>query len=346
MAPELIAVVLVAVLALVVVGLVVRGRRGREPSRAERIAPVPVAPARQKVAPPAGPRAAAPAELPVARGLGDRIRSLFRTGTGEDTWQALEDALVRADVGPKAAAAIVARVREAYRPPADPADVVAAEIARMFEGDPSWSAPDGRPGVVLVVGVNGTGKTTTIGKLARSLTAAGRSVALAASDTFRAAAGEQLDTWAKRAGALLVAQGRGADPAAVAFDAYQAAKARGSDVLIVDTAGRLHTKNPLMEELRKLRRVLEKAAGRPVDEVLLVLDATTGQNGIAQARAFTDAVDVSGVVLTKLDGTARGGIVVAVRDQLGVPVKLVGTGEGPDDLAPFDAHAFARRLVA
>src|SRR5206468_2874309 len=165
------------------------------------------------------------------------------------------------------------------------------------------------------------------------------------SDTFRAAAGEQLDTWAVRAGAHLVSQERGADPGAVAFDAVQAAKARGSDVLIVDTAGRLHTRQPLMEELAKVKRVLAKAAGR-VDEVLLVLDATTGQNGIAQARAFTEAVGVTGVVLAKMDGTARGGIVLAVREELGVPVKLVGTGERPEDLVRFDPERFARRLVA
>jgi fused signal recognition particle receptor len=197
----------------------------------------------------------------------------------------------------------------------------------------------------MVVGVNGTGKTTTIGKLAALLKKEGRSVSLAASDTFRAAAGEQLETWAERAGAHLVGQERGADPGAVAFDAYQAAKARGSDVLIVDTAGRLHTRQPLMEELKKVKRVLEKAAGK-VDEVLLVLDATTGQNGIAQARVFTDAVSVTGVVLAKMDGTARGGIVLAVREELGIPVKLVGTGEKLGDLAPFDPKAFARGLVA
>ena len=336
---ELIVFVLVALMAVGVAVFVVRGRRAKPSPAPERSG------ARRAAAPPSTVPAAPP-EIPVTRGLGDRIRALFGAGAGEDAWRALEDALIRADVGAGAAAAIVARVRESYRPPADPAEVVAQEIARTFDGDPPWSPPEGGPGVVIVVGVNGTGKTTTIGKLAKALVRSGRTVALAASDTFRAAAGEQLDTWAQRAGAQLVAQGRGADPGAVAFDAYQAAKARGTDVLIVDTAGRLHTKDPLMEELKKLKRVLEKAAGRPVDEVLLVLDATTGQNGIAQARAFTDAVDVTGVVLTKLDGTARGGIVVAVRDQLGVPVKLVGTGEGPDDLAPFDAPSFARRLVA
>lgn len=284
--------------------------------------------------------------LPTSEGLATRIRSLFRGGeASEQAWRGLEEALIRADVGPTAAGALVRRVRASYRPPADPAMVVANEVAAMFEDDPRWTPPVGSPGIVMVVGVNGTGKTTTIGKLAHRLSAEGCSVSLAASDTFRAAAGEQLQTWAVRARAHVVAQARGADPGAVAFDAVKAAQARGSDVLIVDTAGRLHTRQPLMEELRKVKRVLEKAGGR-VDEVLLVLDATTGQNGIAQARAFTDAVDVTGLVLAKMDGTARGGIVLAVRQELGVPVKLVGTGEKPDDLVPFDPREFARRLVA
>jgi len=279
-------------------------------------------------------------------GLGERIRALFRGGEAtQETWKSLEDALVRADVGPRAAAEVVERVRASFRPPADPAEVVAQEIARAFAADPPWSAPAGSPGLVLVVGVNGTGKTTTIGKLAYLLAREGRSVSLAASDTFRAAAGEQLEMWASRAGAHLVAQARGADPGAVAFDAVQAARARGNDVLIVDTAGRLHTREPLMQELAKVSRVLEKAAGHPPDEVLLVLDATTGQNGIAQARAFIEAVGVTGLVLSKMDGTARGGIVLAVREVLGVPVKLVGTGEGLADLVPFDPLRFARGLI-
>jgi fused signal recognition particle receptor len=289
--------------------------------------------------------APSPATKPEPSGLGQRIRALFGGQTTEETWLGLEEALIRADVGPKASSAIVARVRESFVASKDPADVVAEEITRIFDGDPAWASPSGSPGIVMVVGVNGTGKTTTIGKLAALLAREGRSVSLAASDTFRAAAGEQLETWAERAGAHVVGQARGADPGAVAFDAYQAAKARGSEVLIVDTAGRLHTRQPLMEELKKVKRVLEKAAGR-VDEVLLVLDATTGQNGIAQARVFTEAVAVTGVVLAKMDGTARGGIVLAVREELGVPVKLVGTGEKLGDLAPFDARAFARRLVA
>ncbi len=313
---------------------------------------------RRRVGPPAasssqaGP-AAAPPRVPVAdrahplraAGLADRVRSLFLGGTAdEDTWRGLEEALIRADVGAKASKSLVQRVREAYRPGADPVELLIQEVTRIFEKDEPWSPPGGRPGVVMVVGVNGSGKTTTIGKLAHALRQQGRSVSVANSDTFRAAAGEQLQSWAARAGAHLVAQPRGADPGAVAFDAFSAARARGSDVLIVDTAGRLHTRQPLMEELRKVRRVLEKAGG-PVEEVLLVLDATTGQNGIAQARAFTEAVEVSGIVLTKLDGTARGGIVLAVREDLGVPVKLIGTGEAIGDLARFDPEAFARRLV-
>jgi fused signal recognition particle receptor len=321
---------------LIIVGAVVLARRDR---RVDGVVRTPRAGPMTRP-----PEEVAPSYVPPSTGLADRVRSLFRGETSADTWQQLEEALIRADVGPKAATDIVGRVREAYRPPADPAEVVIEEIARTFAGDESWVAPSGGPGIVMVVGVNGTGKTTTIGKIAHALAREGRSVSLAASDTFRAAAGEQLETWASRSGAHLVAQSRGADPGAVAFDAVQAARARGSDVLIVDTAGRLHTREPLMEELRKVKRVLEKAAGR-VDDVLLVLDATTGQNGIAQARAFTDAVGVNGVVLAKMDGTAKGGIVLAVREELGVPVKLVGTGERAEDLARFDPEEFARRLV-
>ena len=283
-------------------------------------------------------------------GLGARIRSLFSGGkASQETWAGLEEALVRADVGPTAAAAVVSRVREHYRPPMDPAEVVTDEVAGLFADDQAWEAPagpDGKPGIVMIVGVNGTGKTTTIGKIAARLRSEDRTVGMAASDTFRAAAGEQLGVWAERTGATLVAQERGADPGAVAFDAVKAAESRGLDVLFVDTAGRLHTRTPLMEELKKVRRVLEKAAGRPPDQVLLILDATTGQNGIQQARSFTEAVDVTGVVLTKLDGTARGGIVLAVREELGIPVVLVGTGEGIGDLAPFDAQSFARGLIS
>jgi fused signal recognition particle receptor len=194
------------------------------------------------------------------------------------------------------------------------------------------------------VGVNGSGKTTTIGKLAKMLAAQGQRVAFAASDTFRAAAGEQLDVWAERSGARLIAGERGADPGSVAFDAAKSAASKGEDVLIVDTAGRLQTRAPLMDELAKVKRVLEKAAG-DVEEVLLVLDATTGQNGISQASAFTEAAGVTGVALTKMDGTAKGGIVLAIREELGVPVKFIGTGEGEGDLQVFDPRAFAEGLV-
>jgi fused signal recognition particle receptor len=200
-----------------------------------------------------------------------------------------------------------------------------------------------RPAVVLVVGVNGTGKTTTCGKLARVLVADGRSVVLGAADTFRAAAADQLETWGSRVGAHTVRGPEGGDPAAVAFDAVAKGKELKADTVLVDTAGRLHTKTGLMDELGKVKRVVEKHG--PIDETLLVLDATTGQNGVVQARVFTEAVQVTGVVLTKLDGTAKGGIVVAVQRELGIPVKLIGLGEGPDDLAPFEAEAFADALL-
>jgi fused signal recognition particle receptor len=276
-------------------------------------------------------------------GLGARVRSVFGTDQ-PDVWRELEDALIKADVGPKAAADLVSRVRAGYRQGDDPVALLHREILAVLGPDrPLDLGADGLD-VVLVVGVNGAGKTTTIGKLAAALAADGKRVSLAASDTFRAAAGEQLEVWASRSGAHLVAQDRGADPGAVAFDAVRAATARGADVLIVDTAGRLHTKQPLMDELGKVKRVIEKA-GATVDETLLVLDAQTGQNGIAQARAFTEAVPLTGVVLTKTDGSAKGGIVLAVREELELPIRFVGVGEGPEDLRPFDAGAFADRLL-
>jgi len=276
--------------------------------------------------------------------LASRIRGLFGSEAA-DPWAELEGLLVKADVGPGTASKIVGDVRERYREGADPSALVGEEIERILGEDRALALPVEGLGIVMIVGVNGSGKTTTIGKLAARFAEQGKKVSLAGSDTFRAAASEQLEVWAKRAGAHLVTQERGADPGSVAFDAVKAAEARGSTVLIVDTAGRLHTKEPLMEELKKVRRVIEKAAGRSPDETLLVLDATTGQNGIAQARSFTEAVELTGVALTKLDGTAKGGVVVAVRDQLGVPVKLVGTGEGAGDLESFDRAAFTRRLL-
>ena len=278
-------------------------------------------------------------------GLGARVRSLFQGGARDDVWRQLEDVLIKADVGPRGASDLVERVKADFSSGADPAVLLRDEIVTVLGPDVPLRLPNGRPGVVLVVGVNGTGKTTTIGKLAKRLAGEGKQVSIAAADTFRAAAEEQLGVWATRAGAHLISQDRGADPGAVAFDAVRSATARGADVLIVDTAGRLHTKTPLMDELGKVKRVIEKA-GAAVDETLLVLDAQTGQNGIAQARAFTDAVEVTGVVLTKTDGSAKGGIVLAVREELGVPVRFVGVGEGADDLRPFEAAAFAHRMLS
>ncbi|MGZ4309775.1 MAG: signal recognition particle-docking protein FtsY, partial [Gaiellaceae bacterium] len=218
------------------------------------------------------------------------------------------------------------------------------EIARML-GEPGRLELRARPSVLLVVGVNGTGKTTTIGKLAAKLAEHGHSIVVAAADTFRAAAEEQLEIWAERAGADFVGSERGGDPAAVAYDAIGAAESRGRDVVVVDTAGRLHTQANLMEELAKVRRVIAGRLEGAPHETLLVIDATTGQNGLQQARLFGQAVDVTGVVLTKLDGSAKGGIAVAIAHELGLPVKLIGIGEGLDDLRPFDASDFARALA-
>ena len=330
---------IVAVLAVVGVFALVASRRRsrpRAPEPLERGTPTTLAEPNRPVA------ARAPDEQRV--GLAGRIRSVFGAGVA-DPWSELEGLLVGADVGPVTSARIVGDVRERFGGGDDPSALVAQEIRTILGEPASINLPQGRLGVVLVVGVNGSGKTTTIGKLAARLADQGKRVSIAGSDTFRAAASEQLEVWAERAGAHLVRQARGADPGSVAFDAVRAAQARGSDVLIVDTAGRLHTKQPLMEELKKVRRVIEKAVGRPPDETLLVLDATTGQNGISQARAFTEAVNVTGVALTKFDGTAKGGVVLAVRDQLGVPVKVVGTGEAVGDLEPFDGEAFAARLL-
>jgi fused signal recognition particle receptor len=303
---------------------------------------------RPDVEAPSRTTATAPVERPAParrEGLGSRVRALLGADAGDDAWGTLGDLLVKADVGPTASGELVQRVRARWSRGSDPEMLLRDEIVGILGPDAGLSLPPDGLGVVLVVGVNGSGKTTTIGKLARRLSVEGRTVSLAGADTFRAGADEQLEVWAVRAGTHLVSQVRGADPGAVVFDAVTSAKARGADVLIVDTAGRLHTKTPLMDELTKLRRVVEKAGGS-VSETLLVLDATTGQNGIAQARAFTEAVDVTGVVLTKLDGTAKGGIVLAVREELGVPVRFVGTGEGIDDLQPFRADAFAERILA
>ncbi|MCO1577862.1 signal recognition particle-docking protein FtsY [Crossiella sp. SN42] len=271
----------------------------------------------------------------------------------EDSWTEVEDTLLLADLGAATTAEIIERLRaeivtRGVRTP-EAARAVLREVlvdALKPEMDRSVRAlpHDGRPAVLLVTGVNGTGKTTTTGKLARVLVGDGRTVILGAADTFRAAAAEQLATWAERAGAEIVRGKEGADPASVAFDAVKRGIEAGVDAVLVDTAGRLHTKTGLMDELGKVKRVVEKQA--KVDEVLLVLDATTGQNGLTQARVFSDVVEVTGIVLTKLDGTAKGGIVFQVQRELGVPVKLVGLGEGPDDLAPFTPGAFVDALLS
>lgn len=284
--------------------------------------------------------------------LGTTVADLFGRGVTDEAWERLEESLIAADVGVETSLTLVEDVRRrAKEEGVTDADGVRELLKDELKGmlaagnrDLARASAD-RPTVWLVTGVNGTGKTTSIGKIAAQETREGRSVVLGASDTFRAAAIEQLGTWAERSGSRLVRQEQGSDPAAVAYDAYMAAKATDADVLMVDTAGRLHNKRELMEELTKTKRVLEKQAGE-VQETLLVLDATTGQNGVAQAQAFLDAVDVTGLILTKLDGTSKGGIVVAVQRQLGIPVKLIGVGEDIDDLAPFDAEAFVDALFA
>jgi len=261
-----------------------------------------------------------------------------------DTIEALEELLISADVGLAATERIVNAVRSRARHGESLRELVKEEIRRVFD-TVERPAPDGHhPHVTMIVGVNGTGKTTTVGKLANLLKVSGQQPLVCAADTFRAAAVEQLEIWAKRANVDIIRAREGADPAALVFDAIQSGKAKGRDPILVDTAGRLHTKAPLMDELAKVKRVIEKA-GAEVDETLLVLDATTGQNGISQARAFTDAVELTGVVLTKMDGSARGGVILAVREELGVPVRFVGVGEGADDLQPFRAQAFADKLL-
>lgn len=278
---------------------------------------------------------------------------LSRSTLDDDAWEELEDTLLAADVGVTATDELVANLKTRVRVEGidDPAAAKAAlreELVGLI--NPSYdrtldsTGADGKPGVVLVVGVNGTGKTTTVGRLARVLVAEDKTVVLGAADTFRAAAADQLQTWGERVGVPTVRGPEGGDPASVGFEAVQRGIADGTDVVLVDTAGRLHTKAGLMDELGKVKRVIEKQA--PVTEVLLVIDATTGQNGLTQARVFGEVVDVTGIVLTKLDGTAKGGIVIAVQRELGVPVKFVGLGEGADDLAPFDAEEFVDALLA
>jgi fused signal recognition particle receptor len=278
------------------------------------------------------------------RALTGEIAAAAFDPADETDWERLEEALIAGDVGVSATAELVRRL-EARPDLADLNTALAEEVTQLF-GEPPVLDVAHEPAVVLVVGVNGTGKTTTIGKLSARLAEHGRSVVVAAADTYRAAAEEQLEIWARRAGADFVGSERGADPAAVAYDALQAAVSRGRDVVVVDTAGRLHTQTNLMEELAKVRRVIAGRLGGAPHETLLVVDATTGQNGLQQARLFGEAVGVTGVVLTKLDGSAKGGVAIPIAYELGLPVKLVGVGEALEDLQPFDPRDYARALVA
>jgi len=276
---------------------------------------------------------------------------LDRGRIDQETWDDLEEALILADVGVTATTDILERLRakvaaEAITEPVVLLEALKAQLkADLAPGDRSLRFEPGQPNVWLFVGVNGVGKTTTVGKVAKRQAAEGRSVVVAAGDTFRAAAAEQLETWAERSGADFVRGAEGGDPSSIIFDAVQRAAAKGADLVLADTAGRLHTKVNLMEELRKVRRVADRDPGK-VTEVLLVLDATTGQNGLVQAQQFTDAVELTGVVLTKLDGSAKGGIALAIQSALGIPIKLVGLGESADDLVDFDPDEFIDALFA
>jgi fused signal recognition particle receptor len=376
-------IIVIAVLALGVGGwlLFQRPRRGRiTPPATRQVEPTPGAGAETGAAGEAG-TAAAPETPAAATGVLEierpppsagrlvRLRArlarsqssmgsallnlLSRDRLDDDTWDEIEEVLITADVGVAPARLMVDDLRTKVkvlgkRTPDEVRGLLRDELVRQLGEDTDRSLRVGRnhgtPSVVLMVGVNGTGKTTTVGKLARALIGDGYTVLLGAADTFRAAAADQLQTWGERVGAKTVRADReGADPASVAFEAVSEGIDTGTDAVLIDTAGRLHTKVGLMDELGKVKRVVEKKA--PVDEVLLVLDATTGQNGLRQARVFAEVVDVTGIVLTKLDGTAKGGIVISVQRELGVPVKLVGLGEGPDDLAPFDPGAFVDAIL-
>lgn len=365
-------VVLIAVVAVALIGALLRpGRRKGREVEARRDIDV-LTPPDERVAAPSAPSApsAPTVERPEgARGRMQRLRarlarsnsafgrallSLLSTGKlDDDAWEDVEDTLLASDLGVEASTQLIDSLKTRVK--VDGATDEATVRGWLREDllelvDPTMDRRissrrvDDRPAVILVVGVNGTGKTTTVGKLARVMVAEDRKVLLGAADTFRAAAADQLQTWGQRVGVETIRSDReGADPAAVAFDAVSAGISGDADVVIVDTAGRLHNKSNLMDELGKIKRVIEKQS--PIDEVLLVLDATTGQNGLTQAEVFSQAVDVTGIVLTKLDGTAKGGIVVAVQRKLGVPVKLVGLGEGADDLAPFDPATFVDALL-
>jgi fused signal recognition particle receptor len=381
----IILVVVVALLAVALGGIALtrsRRRSGGTTTTAPPTAPPrppPQAPTRAEpeasttAAPPASAPVAGPVAEPVAepetpgappsyrsrlggvRGLFSGAVAALRSGRiDEATWESLEEALIRADVGVSTTGVLLDELRSKVQTKEisggdDLLEALGTSIRQLLDSVGSralrFDGREGQPDVWLFVGVNGVGKTTTIGKLARRQHAAGQSVLLAAGDTFRAAAADQLAMWAERTGTEIVRGAEGADPSAIVFDAVQRAAARKNDLVLADTAGRLHTKVNLVEELKKIRRIADRDPGN-VTEVLLVLDATTGQNGLTQARQFADAVDVTGVVLTKLDGTAKGGIVIAVERELFVPVKLVGLGEGPDDLVDFDSEAFVDALLS
>jgi fused signal recognition particle receptor len=315
-----------AAIAVIVVGIVLWRRRTRRQ-----------VPAIRRDA----PTVASPASI---GGIGGRLNSLFGRGIDDAFWSGVEETLIQADVGVASAVGIVERVRnQGVSNPEEARVALRRELIAAFAEMDRTLNLEGNPAVIVVVGVNGSGKTTSIAKLASLLQSEGKTVLLGAADTFRAAATEQLKQWGTRLGVDVVVGEDGADPASVAFDARSAAAARGKDVVIIDTAGRLHSKRNLMDELAKVVRILGRDG--PVSEVLLVLDGTSGQNGIAQTRAFTGAVGVTGVILTKLDGTARGGIAVAVERELGVPVKLLGVGEGAGDLLHFHGERFVDALM-
>ena len=374
--PELI--IVAALLVLVAsIGIASRTKRAprdeRPPTRPDATRPSPQVPARAEetltvddAAPVEEPEATARSQTPPEaeekaslrdrlgksrKFLSDKLATALGGGDDDETWEDLEAALIQADIGVATSTRLTEAVRDAARRsdgknPDALRSLLANELHGMFDESRERSlkfSPE-KPTVWMVVGVNGTGKTTTIGKLSRDVAERGRTVALAAADTFRAAADEQLGVWAERSGAELVKHQHGADPGAVAYDALQHARAKGLDVLIVDTAGRLHTKTPLMDELAKVKRVIEKEGS--VHEVLLVIDATAGQNGLVQAKEFAEASGVTGIVLTKLDGTAKGGIAVAIENDLGIPIKLIGVGEGIDDIEPFEPKAFVDALLS
>jgi fused signal recognition particle receptor len=367
--PYLLISLAVLFVAVVAGALLLRGRKGAPPELPPTApptvgeaagtgtlappAPTPTVPGLEVPAPTAGRLVRLRARLARSQGAVGRglLALLARDHLTEADWEDVETLLLQADLGVAPTQELVDRLRTRARVEGtgDPVRVRAMlgeELLALV--DPSLDRSvatrhDGRPAIILVVGVNGTGKTTTTGKLARVLIADGQHVVLGAADTFRAAAADQLQSWGDRVGATVVRGPEGGDPASVAFDAVRTGAQSEADAVLIDTAGRLHTKVGLMDELGKVKRVVEKQS--PVDEVLLVLDATTGQNGLQQARVFREVVDVTGLVLTKLDGTAKGGIVVAVQRELGVPVKLVGLGEGPDDLAPFVAEDFVNALL-